>query len=291
MTKITGVCGWPVAQNLSPYMHNAAFQALGLDWEYLRFAVRPGEIGAALKGIAALGIVGVNLSLPHKVDAVAYLDEISPKVQLIGSANTVVVREDGSLYGHNTDGEGFLLALRDELGILPQGLKVALMGAGGVSRSIAANLALAGATEIAVYDADPKRVTEVALLIEKAHSACRGRAVQPNTLAAAVAEADLVVNATPVGMWPDVNAKPVVDPDLLHPGQILYDVIHNPPESKLVEIARQRGLRALGGLPMLVRQGALAFQVWTGIAPPLDVMREALTLELTRRHQSQEVSS
>ncbi|MGE5507247.1 MAG: shikimate dehydrogenase [Chitinophagales bacterium] len=287
MTKLAGVCGWPVAQNLSPYMHNAAFQALGLDWLYLAFPVRPEKIGDALRGLPALGIAGVNLSLPHKIAAVEFLDELSEKARLVGSANTVVVREDGSLYGHNTDGEGCLRALRQELDVEPAGFRIALVGAGGVARSIAASFAMAGAAEIAVFDQDAGRVADVAGLAEKAAKvaggSCRGRQLDGATLAGAVFEADLVVNATPVGMWPNVDATPVVDPALLHEGQVLYDVIHNPPESRLVGLARARGARALGGLPMLVHQGALAFEAWTGVTPPLDVMKQALREELERR--------
>lgn len=284
MTKVTGVCGWPVAQNLSPYMHNAAFEALGLDWVYLAFPVTPERLGEALAGLPALGIAGVNLSLPHKVAAVKYLAELSDQARLVGSVNTVVVREDGTLYGHNTDGEGFLRGLEQELGASPAGLRVALVGAGGVARSIAASLALAGAAVVAVFDQDAARVEEVATLVERANPACRGVRLDLPALGAAEAGADLVVNATPVGMWPNVEARPPVDLNLLHPGQILYDVIHNPPESRLVRLARERGLRALGGLPMLVHQGALAFALWTGVEPPRKVMAEALRAELERRN-------
>jgi shikimate dehydrogenase len=276
-----------VAQNLSPYLHNAAFQALGLDWLYLAFPVQPGKIGEALRGLPALGIAGVNLSLPHKVAAVEYLAELSEKARLVGSVNTVVVREDGSLFGHNTDGEGFVRALEQELGVTPSGYKVTLVGAGGVARSIAASLALAGAAEVAVFDQDAARVADVASLAERAGvvagGSCRGRRLDGESLPAAIGGADLVVNATPVGMWPNVDATPVVDSRLLHEGQILYDVIHNPPESRLVGLARERGARALGGLPMLVQQGALAFEAWTGVKPPVDVMTAALRAELERR--------
>lgn len=282
-TRVAGVMGWPVVQNLSPFMHNAAFAALGLDWVYLCFPVHPDRLGEALAGLPALGIAGVNLSLPHKVAAVRHLDELSDRARLVGSVNTVVVREDGTLYGHNTDGEGFVRGLAEALGVTPAGLKAAVVGAGGVSRSIAASLALGGAAEVAVFDTEPARAEEVAALAARANPYCRGVPLNERTVREAVAGADLVVNATPVGMWPAVDAAPAVDPDLLRPGQILYDVIHNPPESRLVELARRRGARALGGLPMLVHQGALAFQAWTEVEPPRDVMAQALRAELDRR--------
>jgi shikimate dehydrogenase len=284
MTRITGVCGWPVAQNLSPYMHNAAFAALGLDWVYVCFPVEPERLEEALRGLPALGIAGVNLSLPHKVAATRYMDELSEKAHLVGSVNTVVVREDGSLYGHNTDGEGCLRGLKQELGVEPARMKVCLVGAGGVSRSIAASLALAGAAEVAVFDQDAGRVADVVALVGRANPATRGIRLEADALPAAATGADLVINATPVGMWPNVDAEPAVNPEWLHEGQILYDVIHNPPESRLVGLARERGARALGGLPMLVQQGALAFQAWTGVEPPRDVMAQALRAELERRN-------
>lgn len=285
-TKVAGVIGWPVTQNLSPFMHNAAFAALGLDWVYLCFPVHPDRLAEALRGLPALGVAGVNVSLPHKVGAAACMDELSDRARLVGSVNTVVVREDGTLYGHNTDGEGFLRGLRQELGVEPAGMKVCITGAGGVSRSIAASLALAGAAEVALYDMDGARAAEVAGLVERANPATRGRGLAESERAAAIAAADLVVNATPAGMWPHVDAPPAVDPELLRPGQILYDVIHNPPESRLVGLARERGLKALGGLPMLVHQGALAFQAWTGLEPPREVMAQALREEIARRNAS-----
>lgn len=282
-TRIAGVMGWPVVQNLSPFIHNAAFTALGLDWVYLCFPVQPGRLGQALRGLPALGVAGVNLSLPHKVAAAQYMDGLSEKASLIGSVNTVIVREDGALFGHNTDGEGFLRGLAQELGVSSAGMKVALVGAGGVARSIAASLSLAGAAEVAIFDQDAARAADVAELAGRANADCRGVRVDEAALAETVAAADLVVNATPVGMWPNVDVPPAVNPEWLRPGQILYDVIHNPPESRLVSLARARGLRALGGLPMLVHQGAVAFQAWTGVEPPRDVMAEALRAELARR--------
>lgn len=282
-TRVAGVFGWPVAQNLSPFMHNAAFAALGLDWVYLCFPVRPERLAEALLGLSALGIAGVNVSLPHKVAAAGCMAELSDRARLVGSVNTVVVQDDGTLYGHNTDGEGFIRAFQEEFGTGPAGLQAVLVGAGGVSRSIAVSLALSGVTELGVFDAEASRAAEVAALVERASPGCRGRALRREELPEAATAAGLVINATPVGMWPHVAAAPAIDPAWLHPGQILYDVIHNPPESRLVELARERGARALGGLPMLVHQGALAFAAWTGVEPPRDVMKEALRAELARR--------
>lgn len=283
MTRLTGVLGYPVSQNLSPIMHNAAFAALGLDWIYLRFEVRPEQLEAALRGLVALGAAGANLSLPHKVAAVLLLDDISPQARLIGSVNTVAVRE-GRLWGDNTDGEGFLRALTEVTRCEPQGWRVAMVGAGGVARAIAVVLAQRGVRSLAIYDQEERRSAELARLVNslglpaQAEEVAGGR----EELAQKVREADLVINATPVGMYPRVGEEPVIDPAWLSPGQILYDVIHNPPETRLVKLARERGATALGGLRMLVHQGALAFELWTGQEAPREVMLQALEAELAK---------
>jgi shikimate dehydrogenase len=242
-------------------MHNAAFAALGLDWVFVAFPTPAGRGNAAVRAALDLGLAGLNVTMPHKADAAAACDDLSPDSAALDAVNTVVVDgAAGRVTGHNTDGEGFLRALADEQ-VSVAGSRVLVVGAGGAARAIARALGNAGAS-----------VTVAARRLERAQAAARlagGAAVQLGR--ASVEDFDVIVNATPVGMQ---GEAPPVDAERLLARQFVYDTIY-PVETPLLEAARAGGVRCAGGLGMLVHQGALAFELWTGSAAPVDVMRAA----------------
>jgi shikimate dehydrogenase len=263
-TRVVAVIGDPVGHSRSPAMHNAAFAALGLDWVYVALPVARGDGAAAVRAVTTLGLAGLNVTMPHKADAAATCDDLAPEASALGAVNTVV-NADGTLVGHSTDGDGFLRALDDE-GIAPGGQRVLVIGAGGAARAITHALGRVGA-HVTVAARRPEAARSAAAL------ASDGDATGLDGIA--VEGFDVVVNATPLGM--DGEAPPF-DTAELHAGQFVYDTVY-PVETPLLGEARARGLPAAGGLGMLVHQGALSFSLWTGVAPPLDVMRAAASAD------------
>ena len=259
-TRVVGIIGDPVGHSRSPAMQNAAFDALELDWVYVAFPVRRGEGEAAVRAVATLGLAGLNVTMPHKADAAPACDDLSSEAAALGAVNTVV-NADGTLAGHSTDGDGFLGALDDE-GIAVAGQRAVVVGAGGAGRAITHALGRVGA-DVTVAARRPDAARSAASL------APGGVAVGLDELA--VERFDVVVNATPIGMD---GEPPPFDTALLHHGQFVFDTVY-PVETPLLRAARARGLRAAGGLGMLVHQGALSFSLWTGVEPPLEVMRAA----------------
>lgn len=275
--ELVGLFGKPVDENPTQAMVEAAFAAAGLDWRYLTIEVDPDGLGDAVRGARAMGFRGFNCTIPHKVPVVDHLDRLSQAAALIGAVNCVV-RKGDELVGENTDGAGFLAALgrRRE----PAGLRVVLVGAGGAARAIGVELALAGAASITVVNRSAERGRELARLLgEHAREVLvedlgEGYRVRP--------DADLVVNATSIGLHPDVDADvPVVLADVA--GRALVaDVIPNPPETQLLRRAATAGCETLDGLRMLVEQGRIGFELWTGIEPDDAVMHQALRQAFSR---------
>ena len=279
-TKLCGVMGDPVEHSVSPAMHNAAFRALGLDYAYLPFRVRSGDLPAALQGMRALNIRGLNVTIPHKVEVIGLLDEIDPLAKQIGAVN-VLLNDSGRLSGYNTDAEGFLHVL-SEHGIEPQGKNIVMLGAGGAARAIGFALASRGAS-LTILNRTPDAAVNCAADI----SGATGQPVKAlemtrANIASVLEGAGLLVNATSVGMLPDAGATPV-DRDLLGPHLTVVDIVYNPCQSKLLKEAGKAGAKTINGLEMLVWQGALAFEKWTGRQPPLDVMRRAASAALRRQ--------
>lgn len=268
-TRVAGVIGDPVRHSLSPALHNAAFRALDLDWIYLAFEVAAGDGAAAVEAMRTLGIDGLNVTMPHKADVARAVDRLSPVAERLGAVNTVV-RRGGVLVGESTDGEGFVAALRQDEGFDPVGKRCLVLGAGGAARAVVLSLADAGAASVVVAGRTPEKVADAAAL-----AGDRGRV----GAAEEAGDADLVVNATPVGMGGD-TAVPL-DPELLGPGQVVVDLVYHPLVTPLVEAARARGVVAVNGLGMLIHQAALAFRLWTGEDPPLEVMSAAALQALT----------
>jgi shikimate dehydrogenase len=258
-TRVAAVIGDPVAHSRSPAMHNAAFRALDLDWLFVAFSVPAGAAAAAVGGARALGVAGLSVTMPHKAAAATACDRLEGAAGAIGVVNTIDFT-GGQAVGACTDGPGFLGALADEdVGV--DGRSVLILGAGGAARAIAHELGTAGAA-----------VTVAARRLEQARDAAAFAGGQGMSLdGAAIEHHDVIVNATPIGMR---DEPPPFEPARLHEGQFVFDTIY-PHETPLLAAARARGIRCAGGLGMLVHQGALAFERWTGCDAPIEVMRQA----------------
>jgi len=270
--EITAVFGKPVAENPTQIMVEAAYRHHGLPWRYLTLEVAPADLEDAVKGARAMGFAGFNCTIPHKVAVIPFLDEIAESARLMGAVNCVV-RKGRELVGENTDGKGFLKSLREIID--PRGKKVLLFGAGGAARAIGVELGLAGAAEITVVNRGKERGHELAALLGERtklivnYSPWEGLFSVP-------AETDIVINATSIGLFPDVNAELPLDFKTLQPRMVVADVIPNPPRTRLVRAAAHQGCRVIDGLGMLVNQGVIGVKYWTGIEPNPSVMRSAL---------------
>jgi len=266
-TRVVGIIGDPVTHSRSPAIHNAAFAACGLDWVYVAFPVPPGGGPAAVAAVRVLGLAGLNVTMPHKAAAAAACEELSPTARALESVNTVVNR-DGVLFGDSTDGPGLLAALADE-GVEVRGTGVLVLGAGGAARAIVQALGTAGArVTIAARRADAG--AHAARLAEDA------RVVDFSDLDNAVHAADIIINATPIGM---AGEPPPIAVEALQPSQFVYDTVYHPSPTPLLDAAAARGIRHAGGLGMLVHQAALSFTLWTGETAPLAVMSAAASAE------------
>lgn len=278
MANITGVFGNPVAENPTGVMQNAAFKALGLNWLYLNFEVAAENLAGAVQGMRAMNnFRGVNCTIPHKVAVIEHLDEVAESAQVMGAVNTV--RRDGDrLIGENTDGKGFMTALTKDAGVDPAGKRAVVLGAGGAARAITVELALAGAHEIIIVNRSAERGEGLVRLLNAKTQA--NSAFVPWQGAYRVLEGtDLLINATSIGLYPDVDAIPEVDFTTITPGMVVCDVIPNPPNTPFLRQAAARGAKTIDGLGMLVYQGAIAFEMWTGHDAPVDVMHKALAAE------------
>lgn len=271
LTAVYGLIGFPVSHSLSPAMHNAAFQHLGMNAVYLAFAVHPDSISRAIQSALTLSIRGFNVTIPHKEAILPSIDVLSPEASLFRSVNTVVLRE-GKTYGYNTDGPGFVASLEEE-GIQPSG-RTLILGAGGAARAIGFQLALAG-MEVRFVDDPPARAEQLGDLI-RTHTGCNCGGLAWNDIDAALRHADLVVNATPVGMYPHTNAMPPISLKKVKTSAVIADIIYNPQRTRLLEEASALGLQTVGGLGMFIHQGARSFELFTGEKAPVSLMRETV---------------
>jgi shikimate dehydrogenase len=269
-TTLVGVMGYPVRHSLSPLLHNTAFAALELNWTSLAFEVAPGRAAGALSGVRALGLAGLSVTMPHKAEVAALVDECSPVAKALEAVNCVVNRE-GTLWGENTDGAGFLTSLARGAGFDPAGRRCLILGAGGAARAVALALAGAGCADVAVLNRTAARAGAVAALAGEV-----GRVAllhnDPD-----VAQADLIVNATPLGMAGTGAADEawLVPPSLFHQGQVVADLIYAPRPTAWLAAAADAGARTVDGLGMLVHQAAAQLELWTGLPAPVDRMWEA----------------
>jgi shikimate dehydrogenase len=269
-TQLVGLIGWPVEHSLSPVMHNAAFDALGLNWRYVPLPVPPGQVEVAVRGLAALGFCGANVTVPHKRAVMPVLGSIGSSASALGAVNTLVIgrRADGTplIGGFNTDSRGFVGALRQG-GFEPEdGGNAVVVGAGGAARAVVFGLLWSGSGQIAVLNRTPERARGlVSDLGSHPGFAAQLRALPltEETLVESARAADLLVNATAVGMWPHVDGSVWPDTVPIPAHLTVFDLVYNPLETHLLRQARQSGARAVDGLGMLVRQGALSFDMWT----------------------------
>lgn len=271
MDKIVGLIGHPLGHSLSPLMHNAAFKELGLDWEYKLFDVKPKELPKKIELLRGEQYAGFNVTVPYKEKIIGLLDEVVENAKVIGAVNTVV-NQAGKLVGYNTDGPGFIESLRDDAKITPQGLNVVVLGAGGASRAILVTLAEEKANSLTLTDVDQEKAATLAKYIGS-YFDVQIKTVKPNSpqLQLALDAADLLVNATPIGMRPKENACPLDDKIQLRPELMVYDLVYNPYATKLMKKSKN----SVSGLGTLVRQGALAFTLWTEQEAPVELMRQA----------------
>lgn len=263
-TRITGLFGYPVEHTLSPAMHNAAFDNMGLDWRYLPFSVHPDALGDAVRAVRALGLAGVNVTIPHKEKVIAFLDEVNEEARFIGAVNTIVNR-GGRLTGYNTDGRGFMRSI-EEMGTAPEGKRILIVGAGGASRAIGYYLSEKAAS-LEIFDIDRRKLECLTADLSS---------IRKNVSAMAsltdIGGFDIVINATPLGLKKE-DPLPF-DAAGLRTGQVVCDLIYKP--TLMLQEASERGCKTMDGLGMLLWQGVLAFELWTSQAPPVDVMRDAL---------------
>lgn len=272
LLPLTGSFAQPAAENPTVAMIEAAFRHHGLDWCYINVEVSPENLGDAVRGARAMGWRGFNCSIPHKVAVIDHLDGLGTSAQIIGAVNTIV-RDGDRLIGENTDGRGFVAALRAV--VEPRGKSVVLFGAGGAARAVAVEMALAGAARITVVNRNEARGQAVAELLNARTPAQARYAPWDGTFAVAP-DTDIVIHATSVGLYPDVEAMPDIDTESLLPSMVVADGIHNPPLTRLLRAAQARGCQTVDGLGMLVQQGVIGIKYWTGIDADAQVMRQAL---------------
>lgn len=264
LTKTTGLFGYPVEHSLSPDMHNAAFEAQGLNYRYLAFPVHPDSLNRAVEGIRAMNFRGVNVTIPHKEKVMLMLDEIDHEAEFIGAVNTVV-NENGRLKGYNTDGRGFMKSL-EENEITVDDKNICIVGAGGACRAVGYYLCRK-ASNVRLYDLDEKKADALVKDLKKLSDS-----VSPAREKDGMYTSDIIIHATPLGLKPD-DPLPF-DTDKLSPDHVIIDLIYK--DTPLLIDAKRKGCRTVNGLGMLLWQGAIAFELWTGVAPPVEVMRKAL---------------
>ena len=266
ITRIAAVIGDPVRHSLSPRLHNAGFAALGLDWFYVACPVAKGQAAQAIEAMRTLGIEGLSVTMPHKKSVAVAVDDLSPTAAKLGAVNCV--RRDGDrLVGENTDGIGFVDSLRSQLQMDPDGLTIVIVGAGGAARSIALAMAEHGA-RVGIFNRTATSAEEVVEIVGAASSVVQEEAIR---------DADVIVNATPLGMS---NDSLPFDPSLLSKGQSLIDLIYEPEKTALLVEAESLGVKTLNGVGMLLHQAGAQFQLWTGCEPPLKEMAQAVGLTL-----------
>jgi shikimate dehydrogenase len=265
-SSFAGVLGWPLTHTLSPVIHNAAFRKVGLDWVFLQWPVPPEELDDAVAGLRALGAMGASVTMPHKEEIVKLLDGLSGDARAIGAVNTIQ-RLGHRLIGHNTDVDGFRAFLEEDAGLDLEGKSCLVLGAGGAARAVVKALGDLGAAAIAIAARTPERGEEVTAQVGHGDT----RVCDWDEAGAEAEAADVIVNATPVGMR---EGDPLPGTSF-NSGQVVVDLVYDPPSTEMVERARSAGADAWGGLGMLVHQAAAAFRIWTGQDPPLETMSAA----------------
>ena len=273
--ELVGVFGFPVSENPTVVMQEAGFQAKHLNWRYLTIEVHPQDLGAAMQGLRAFNMKGINLTIPHKVEVLKYLDEVKPDAALMGAVNTVV-RDGDKLIGENTDGKGFMQSLTQDSEVNPKGKRVLVLGSGGAARSITVELALAGAQRITIVNRSSERGRVLTELLNSKTPA-KANFIEWQGTYSIPSDTDILVNATSIGLFPNVHEKPDINYDSISSEMVVCDVIHTPMTPFLKE-AQDRDAKIVDGLGMLVYQGAIGFKLWTGLDAPVEAMHKALSI-------------
>lgn len=282
-TKLTGFFAKPASHSLSPLMHNLAFSHWGIDAVYLAFEVDQTNLRQAVESIRTLDMLGVNVSMPNKTAVLAYLDQLSPEAELIGAVNTIVHQEQ-RLIGYNTDGMGFVRSVNETRHPI-KNQKIVVLGAGGAAKAIVVQMALEGAQEITIY----KRLNATFLPLKEYFAKVSEKTGCPirlhdyadeSQLALDLSQANLLINATDIGMGSKKDQLPIADVKLLHSQLAVFDLIYSPSETRLIQEAKKMGIKAYNGLGMLIHQGAIAFELWTHREMPVQNIRERLEQEV-----------
>lgn len=282
-TTLVGLFGWPVTHSISPQMHNAAFVARQMNWRYLAFGVPPDRVPEAVAALPALGLRGVNVTVPHKQAVMPHLQHWTPAAEAIGAVNTIVVEENGQLTGDNTDGAGFIADLQAH-NVEPEGKKALVIGAGGSSRAVVYGLAEAGAKSVKIINRTVAKAVDLAATMQSYFPETNmSSAAFPDDVTDSSKDADLIVNCTSLGMEPRIEGLPWEENVEFREDQIVYDLVYNPAMTRLLQLASTDGATAIGGLGMLVYQGAIAWEKWTGESAPVDVMQQATNIIFERR--------
>ena len=267
-TNIVGLIGHPVEHSFSPPMHNAAFKALNMDWAYVAFDVNPSNLNSAIEGAGSLGIKGFNVTIPHKIEVMKYLDEIDEVASLIGAVNTIDFK---NMKGYNTDGIGAVKAIEEATSI--KNRKVVVAGAGGASRAISFYIAKYGAESLTILNRNVEKAQRLADdigLIDEV------KADSIKNIKGHLADADILIDTTPVGMHPNVDDDAIVSAEDMHGELVVFDAVYNPNQTSLIKEAIKANAKPVYGIKMLLYQGAESFRIWTGQKPPVDVMEDAL---------------
>jgi shikimate dehydrogenase len=278
-TKLVGIIGNPLKQSLSPLMHNLTFQKMGLNYVYLPFSVEADQLSEVLTAVKVLKITGLNVTIPFKQSIIPFLDELSDQAKACGAVN-VVKNSNGRLTGYNTDGQGFIASLAEQ-GLTVKG-QALFIGAGGAARAVSSALAANGVTHIDFLDINESQAVEMAQWLQLHQCSSNGYAMTADRFAELSGQADFIINASPIGMYPYIDAAPVNGFKNVKPGCAICDLIYNPPITRFLSLGGQSGLKIVNGLAMFVHQGALSLEIWTGLKPPLDFMKEVAANGLKR---------
>jgi shikimate dehydrogenase len=270
-TALYGVFGDPVRHSRSPIMLGRAFAETGTNAAYVAFHVKPEGLGEAVRGVRALGLSGVNVTIPHKVEVMQYLDEIDETARVIGAVNTIVHR-DGRLIGYNTDGIGYVRSLKEETGAKLSDARILMLGAGGASRGVGYALAKESPARLIVANRTAEKAETLA---RELGAVANAEGIGWDGIDHIIGNVDIIINTTPIGMHPNTDETPI-DPAAIRSGTVVSDLIYNPLKTKLLLEAEAAGHIVHGGLGMFVYQGAYAFEYWTGLAAPVAAMREAV---------------
>ena len=270
-TNIVGLIGHPVEHSFSPPMHNAAFEALGMDYAYVAFDVDPLNLKSAIDGAKSLNIKGFNVTIPHKIEVMKHLDEIDEVAALIGAVNTIDFKD---MKGYNTDGIGAVKAIEEVTSI--KNKNVVIAGAGGASRAISFYIAKYGADSLTILNRNVEKADNLAKDVSNSNLINEVKSDSMSEINSHVTDADILIDTTPVGMHPNVDDEPIVLADNMHDDLVVFDAVYNPNDTVLIKEAVKAGAKPVYGIKMLLYQGAESFRIWTGCDAPVDVMEDAL---------------